>query len=159
MKSIKLDVNDNLYDIQVEGDETLLNVLREKLDLTGAKPGCNTRSCGACKVIIDGESINSCSILASKAENKKIYTIEGIATPDGLHPIQKAFIEAGAVQCGYCTPGMIINTKVLLDKNASPTELEIRQAFSNNLCRCTGYVKIIKAVQLAAYKLGGIKGE
>jgi carbon-monoxide dehydrogenase small subunit len=159
MKLVKLDVNDTLYEIQVEGDETLLNVLREKLDLTGAKPGCNTGSCGACKVIIDGESINSCSILAYKAENKKIYTIESFARSEGLHPIQNAFIEAGAVQCGYCTPGMIINTKVLLDKNSSPTELEIRKAFSNNLCRCTGYVKIIKAVQLAAHKLGGSKSE
>ena len=159
MKSVKLDVNDTVYEIQIEGNETLLNVLREKLDLTGAKPGCDTRSCGACKVIIDGESINSCSIMACNAENKKIYTIESFARPEGLHPIQKAFIEAGAVQCGYCTPGMIINTKVLLDKNSSPTESEIRKAFSNNLCRCTGYVKIIKAVQLAAHKLGGAKSE
>lgn len=153
MKIVKLDINDCIYEIKVDDDETLLHVLREKLDLTGTKRGCDTGSCGACKVIIDGVAVNSCKILAYKAENKKIYTIESLATPEKLHPIQEAFIEAGAVQCGYCTPGMIMTTKALLDKKSSPTEAEIKKALSKNLCRCTGYVKIEKAVKLASEKM------
>jgi carbon-monoxide dehydrogenase small subunit len=153
---VKLDINNFLYELEIEPNETLINVLREKLDLTGAKRGCNSNNCGACKVLIDGKAFKSCSTLAKNVENKKIYTIEGFASSDGkLHPIQEAFIEAGAVQCGYCTPGMIITTQDLLNKNSSPTEEEIREAFKDNLCRCTGYVKIIKAVKLSAKKLGG----
>lgn len=156
---IKLDVNENIYEIHVDSKETLLNVLREELGLTGAKRGCNTSNCGACKVLIDGEDVKSCTILAKNVQNKKIYTIESFATPEGLHPIQEAFIEAGAVQCGYCTPGMIITAQALLNRNSSPTEEEIRQAFNENLCRCTGYVKIIEAVKLASKKLEVSKHE
>ena len=150
---VKLDINDYLYEIEVDTNETLLNVLRERLDLTGAKRGCNSNNCGACKVLIDGVDVKSCSTLARNVQNKKIYTIESFATSEMLHPIQYAFIEAGAVQCGYCTPGMIITTQALLNRNSSPAEGEIREAFKDNLCRCTGYVKIIEAVKLASKKL------
>lgn len=151
---VKLDINDNVYKLNVDPDETLLNVLRERLDLTGAKQGCNTGHCGACKVLLNGNDVKACSIIASKVEGKKVHTIESFATPEGLHPIQEAFIEAGAVQCGFCTPGMIITTQALMNRNTSPTEEEIRKAFKNNLCRCTGYIKIIKAVKLSYEKLG-----
>lgn len=154
MKKVLLDINDYIYELNVENNETLLHVLREKLDLTGAKQGCNSGSCGACKVLIDGDDVKSCKLLAINCENKKIYTIESFAIEGKLHPIQEAFIEAGAVQCGYCTPGMIITTKALLNRNASPSEDEIKEAFKENLCRCTGYVKIIEAVKLSAHKLG-----
>lgn len=150
---VELNINDQIYKLNIEPNETLLDVLRERLGLTGAKQGCNSSNCGACKVLIDGEDIRSCGVLAKNVENKRILTIEGFATPDKLHPIQEAFIEAGAVQCGYCTPGMIITAQALLNRIKSPTEEEIREAFSDNLCRCTGYVKIIKAVQIAAKKL------
>jgi carbon-monoxide dehydrogenase small subunit len=151
--SITLTVNGEDYEVLVDRNETLMSVLREKLDLTGVKPGCETGDCGACKVIIDGEAVNSCLIQARKAVGKDIKTIEGLAGPDGLHIIQEAFVEAGAVQCGYCTPGMVMSTKALLDKNDDPTESEIREALSNNLCRCTGYVKIVEAVKNAALRL------
>jgi len=155
MKQIKLDVNNYIYDVYIEENETLLYVLREKLNLTGAKKGCNSGSCGACKVLIDGVDRKTCKALAKDFEGKKIVTIEGFADGDKLHPIQKSFIEVGAVQCGYCTPGMIITTQGLLNRNQSPNEDEIREAFKGNLCRCTGYVKIIEAVKLSARKLGG----
>lgn len=151
---VKLNINDYLYEVEVDENEVLIDVLREKLDLTGAKRGCNTGNCGACKVLIDGEDIKSCRTLARNVENKKIKTIEGFAAEDGsLHPIQESFIEAGAVQCGYCTPGMIITSQALLNRNPSPTEEEIREAFKDNLCRCTGYVKIIEAVKLSAKRI------
>ena len=123
------------------------------MDLTGAKCGCNTGDCGACKVIIDGEAVNSCLVLAPKAVGKDIWTIEGLSNGPELHPIQQAFIDAGAVQCGYCTPGMVMSAKALLDKNLDPSEEEIRAAISNNLCRCTGYVKIVEAIRLAAERM------
>jgi carbon-monoxide dehydrogenase small subunit len=153
MGLIKLDVNDYIYEVDVDDNETLVHVLREKLGLTGTKQGCNTQNCGSCKVLIDGKDVKSCSVLAKNNAGKKIYTIEGFARPDGLHPIQEAFIEAGAVQCGYCTPGMIITCSALLNRNPSPTEEEIREAFSENLCRCTGYIKIVEAVKLASQML------
>ncbi|WP_024620167.1 (2Fe-2S)-binding protein [Metaclostridioides mangenotii] len=155
MKQIKLDVNNYIYDVYIEDNETLLYVLREKLNLTGAKKGCNSGSCGACKVLIDGVDTKTCKALAKDFEYKKIVTIEGFADGDKLHPIQESFIEVGAVQCGYCTPGMIITTQGLLNRNQSPNEDEIRKAFNGSLCRCTGYVKIIEAVKLSARKLGG----
>ena len=159
MELIRLDVNDYVHEIHIEPGESLLDVLRERLDLTGAKRGCNTRSCGACKVIVDNEAVNSCSVLAKNMQGKKIYTVESLAGPDGLHPIQESFIEAGAVQCGYCTPGMVMSTKALLDKEESPTDSQIKEALSGNLCRCTGYVKIEKAVKIAAEKLRGSENE
>ena len=153
METIELKINGEVRSVQVEKNWTLLYVLREVLDLTGAKCGCNTGDCGACKVIIDGEAVNSCLVLAPKAVGKEIETIEGLSNGPELHPIQQAFIDAGAVQCGYCTPGMIMSAKALLDKNPVPSEEEIRAAISNNLCRCTGYVKIVDAIRLAGERM------
>lgn len=157
MTDCKLTINEKDYDVKVEEKWTLLYVLREVLGLTGTKEGCGTSDCGSCKVLIDGEAMNSCSLLASKMVGKKITTIEGLGTSDNPHPIQEAYIEAGAVQCGFCTPGMIISTKALLDKKNDPTEEEIREGLSKNLCRCTGYVKIVDAVKLAAVKIKELK--
>ncbi len=150
LEQIRLNINGRDIPLMVEKHWTLLYVLREILDLIGAKCGCNTGDCGACKVIIDGEAVNSCLIKATAAVGKTITTIEGVSNGRKLHPIQEAFIECGAVQCGYCTPGMIMSAKALLDKNLNPTEDQIREAFANNLCRCTGYIKIFEAVNLAA---------
>lgn len=155
MEEIELYINGESRLVRVEKNWNLLYVLREVLDLTGAKCGCSTGDCGACKVIIDGEAVNSCLILARNATGKKIETIEGLSNGPALHPIQQAFIDCGAVQCGYCTPGMIMSAKALLDKNPDPTEPEIRTAISNNLCRCTGYVKIVEAIQTAAKRMRG----
>ncbi|MDF2674536.1 MAG: xanthine dehydrogenase [Clostridiales bacterium] len=155
MKLVRLNINDREYEISVKENWTLLYILREVLDLTGTKCGCSTGDCGACKVIVDGVAVDSCLILAVKAEGKSITTIEGLAKATELHPIQQAFIDSGAVQCGFCTPGMIISAKALLDKNPNPSREEISKAFGNNLCRCTGYVKIIDAVQLASKRMGG----
>ena len=137
---------------EVEADKnwTLLTVLREVCDLTGTKCGCSTGDCGACKVILDGEAKNACLIKFGAIEGRRLETIEGLFHNGKLHPIQRAFIESGAIQCGFCTPGMIISAKALLDRVPNPTDDEIIDALSNNLCRCTGYVKIIKAVRLAA---------
>lgn len=150
MEQITINVNGEDTEVAVEKNWTLLYVLRDVMDLTGTKCGCNTGDCGACKVIIDGEAVNSCLIMARNTVGKKIETIEGLNDGTKLHPIQKAFIECGAVQCGYCTPGMIMSAKALLDRNPDPTDEEIRTALSNNLCRCTGYVKIVDAVRTAA---------
>ncbi len=137
---------------EVEADKnwTLLSVLREVCDLTGTKCGCSTGDCGACKVILDGEAKNACLIKFGSIEGRRLETIEGLFHIGKLHPIQRAFIESGAIQCGFCTPGMIISAKALLDRVPNPTDDEIIDALSNNLCRCTGYVKIIEAVRLAA---------
>lgn len=153
MKDCKLTINNKTYNVQVEEKWTLLYVLREVLGLTGTKEGCGTSDCGACKVLVDGKAVNSCSLLASKAEGKDITTIEGLGTSEKPHPIQEAFVEAGAIQCGFCTPGMVISTKALLDENSEPSEEKIREGLSKNLCRCTGYVKIVDAVNLAAKKM------
>lgn len=137
---------------EVEADKnwTLLYFLREVFDLTGTKCGCSTGDCGACKVILDGEAKNACLIKIGSIEGKRLETIEGMFRNGKLHPIQRAFIESGAIQCGFCTPGMIMVAKALLDRVPNPTDDEIIDALSNNLCRCTGYVKIIEAVRLAA---------
>ena len=153
MISCKLQVNNKEYEISIESNWTLLYVLREVLGLTGTKEGCGTSDCGACKVIIDGKAVNSCSVKAINMEGKRIETIEGLGNSTNLHPIQEAFVEAGAIQCGFCTPGMIMSSKALLDENPVPEEEEIREALSKNLCRCTGYVKIVEAVKLASEKL------
>ena len=134
---------------------TLLEVLREDLGLTGAKEGCGEGECGACTVIMDGKAVNSCIMLAAEAEGKEIVTIEGLADGGQMHPIQEAFVEIGGLQCGFCTPGMILSTKVLLDANPSPTDGEIRKGLEGNFCRCTGYTKIIESVKVAAQKLRG----
>lgn len=157
MKLVRLSINNKEYEVSVKENWTLLYVLREVLNLTGTKCGCSTGDCGACKIIVDGVAVNACLILAVKAEGKSITTIEGITKGTELHPIQQAFIDAGAVQCGFCTPGMIVSAKALLDKNPKPSREEISSAIGNNLCRCTGYVKIIDAIELAAKRMGGVE--
>ena len=129
---------------------TLLDFLREDLGLKGTKRGCDSGQCGACTIIMDGKTVNACLILAIQADGKEILTIEGLSSGGRLHPLQEAFVEEGAVQCGFCVPGMILSAKALLDEKKDPSGEEIREALSGNLCRCTGYVKIIKAVQKAA---------
>lgn len=150
MNEIILDVNHSLYTVAVEDHWTLLDVLRDKLGFTGAKKGCDRGECGACSVLIDGTVVQSCLVLAVQAQGKGIVTIEGLARDGRLDPLQVAFHEAGAIQCGFCTPGMIIAAKALLLRNPHPTEDEIKEAMSGNLCRCTGYVKIVEAVKMAA---------
>ncbi len=151
---IQLRVNGELYEVAVHPHWTLLEVLREELDLTGAKKGCDAGDCGGCTVILDGKPVFSCLTLAVEADGRDILTIEGLAQNGQLHPIQNAFVEHGAIQCGFCTPGMIMSAKALLDENPNPTEEEVRQAIAGNLCRCTGYVKIVEAI-LAASQGGG----
>ncbi|WP_309493065.1 (2Fe-2S)-binding protein [Candidatus Hecatella orcuttiae] len=147
---IKLNVNGEIHEVRVKPYWTLLRVLRNELGLTGAKLGCGRGECGACTVLMDGKPILSCLTLAARAEGKKIVTIEGLAEGLKLHPLQEAFIKNGAIQCGFCTSGMILSAKALLDRNLNPTEEEVREALSGNLCRCTGYVKPVKAVLEAA---------
>jgi carbon-monoxide dehydrogenase small subunit len=146
-KLIHLTINDKEYDVAVEPNETLVDVLRYRLGLTGPKKGCGMGDCGSCTVIMDGDAVNSCLVLGVQAHQRQITTIEGLETDGQLHPVQKAFIEHGAIQCGFCSSGMILSAKNLLDKNPKPTEGEIRSALSGNLCRCTGYQKIIEAVK------------
>jgi len=145
-----LTVNGTPYEVAIEPRQSLLQLLREELHLTGTKEGCSEGECGACTVLLDGKTVDSCLIFALEAQGREVTTIEGLAQGDHLHSIQKAFAEYGAVQCGFCTPGMILAAKALLDSHPHPTELEIRQGISGNLCRCTGYVKIVEAIQAAA---------
>ena len=145
-KIINLTINDQAYEIAVASNKTLADMLRYDLKLTGTKKGCDTGDCGACTVILNGDAVNSCLVLAVQTDGAVIETIEGLATQEGLHPIQEAFVEKGAIQCGFCSPGMILSTKNLLDKNPNPTEAEIREGISGNLCRCTGYQKIFEAI-------------
>jgi carbon-monoxide dehydrogenase small subunit len=146
-KIIHLTINELDHEIAVEPNKTLADLLRYDLKLTGTKKGCDTGDCGACTVIMNGDPVNSCLVLAVQANGCRIETVEGLSTDDGIHPIQKAFVEKGAIQCGYCTPGMIMSTKSLLDKNPNPSEQEIREGISGNLCRCTGYTKIFEAIE------------
>jgi carbon-monoxide dehydrogenase small subunit len=152
-KNISLKVNGQQYSLEVDAKDLLLHVIRERIGLTGTKEGCGTGECGACTVLIDGIPINSCLYLAVKAEGKEVLTIEGLGAAANLHPLQQAFIDNAAVQCGYCAPGMLLSAKALLDKNPDPSEREIREGIAGNICRCTGYVKIVKAVQQAAAEL------
>jgi len=148
MKSlIHMTINDKEYDLAVEPNQTLVDVLRYELRLTGTKKGCGMGDCGSCTVIMEGKAVNSCLVLAVQANGAKITTIEGLESEQGLHPVQKAFMEKGAIQCGFCSPGMILSAKNLLDGNPKPTEEQIRRAISGNLCRCTGYQKIVDAVK------------
>jgi carbon-monoxide dehydrogenase small subunit len=144
---ITLTVNGETEFIEVESHRTLLQVLREELDLTGTKDGCNGGECGACTVLFDGEPVNACLVLAVEADGHEVVTIEGLAQDGALDPLQRAFINRNAVQCGFCTPGMIISARALLDRNPHPSEMEIRQAIAGNLCRCTGYARIVEAVE------------
>lgn len=149
-KSITLMVNGNPYQIEVELDELLVDVLRDKLRLLGTKKGCATGDCGSCTVLLNERPVTSCLVLAVAAEGKPIQTIEGLVSQDQLDPLQQSFIDHGAIQCGYCTPGLLMTAKALLSQNPNPTEDEIRKSIAGNLCRCTGYTKIISAIQAAA---------
>ena len=150
-KQIKLTINEKDYDLLVATNETLAQVIRgPQVNLTGTKQGCELGDCGVCTVLLNGEPVNSCLVLAALADGSKVTTIEGLAREGKLHPVQQAFVEEGAIQCGYCSPGMILKGKSLLEKNPSPSRQEIREALVGNLCRCTGYFKIINAVEKAA---------
>ena len=151
-KLITLTINNKKYEIAVAPNKTLTQVLRDDLDLLGTKEGCGVGDCGACTVILNGRAVNSCLVLAVQANGSEITTIEGVANGPTLHPIQQAFVDLGAIQCGFCTPGMILSAKNLLDKNPHPTELDVREAISGNLCRCTGYQKIVEAVKAVSNK-------
>ncbi len=154
---INISINDSSYNVNVSADETLFDILRNKLGFTSMKCGCDSGECGACTVVFEGKAVYSCLVLAVEANHKKILTIEGLP-PDGkLHPLQQAFLEYGAVQCGFCTPGMIMSAKALLDENPEPTMDEIKEAMQGNLCRCTGYVKILEAIE--SVTLSRKKGE
>jgi aerobic-type carbon monoxide dehydrogenase small subunit (CoxS/CutS family) len=146
-QKMELQVNGRVYEVFVEPWKTLLEVLRGEVGLTGAKMGCDDGNCGACTVIVDGKAIKSCLMLVPQAKGKKILTIEGLGSEENLHPLQQAFIEYFAVQCGFCTPGMILAAKALLDENPNATEEEIREGLHGNICRCTGYVKIVEAIE------------
>ena len=150
-------INGRDYEIAIEPRMTLVELLRDELDLTGTKCSCGVGECASCTVLIDGEPVLSCCTLAITVKEKNILTIEGLAKGNTLHPIQKAFVDYGAIQCGFCTPGMILMAKALLDENPNPTKEEVKKALAGNLCRCTGYVKIIDAVLAAAetMKKGG----
>ncbi len=154
---VHLDINDENYEVIVRPRESLLDVLRNKLQLTGTKIGCNEGDCGACTVIMDGRTVNACLVLAVEAEGRKIITIEGLAQGPQLHPLQEAFIQYGGFQCGYCTPGMLLSAKALLDEYPDPTEEEIRRGISGNLCRCTGYAKIVESIKAAAQSMKGAR--
>ena len=146
-------INGDATAFQCEPRDSLLDVLRDRLLLTGAKEGCNNGNCGACNVLVDGVLVNSCCVLAVETQGTVIKTIEGVAEPEGLHPLQTAFLENAALQCGICTPGFIVSSLALLERNPDPSEHEIRLWLAGNLCRCTGYDKIVRAVQDAAIKM------
>ncbi len=156
---LNIEINGRPYEVAVSAKTVLSELLRDQLNLTGTKIGCGQGECGACTVLMDRVPINSCIVLALEAEGKEITTIEGIADGQILHPVQKAFIEQGAIQCGFCSPGMILTSKALLDADPNPTEPKIRSALAGNLCRCTGYQKIVEAVDHAARKMSSTKGE
>ncbi len=150
---LQLKVNGMAYKMEVEPRRTLLELIREDLELTGTKEGCSLGECGTCTVLLDGKPVKSCITLAVQANGREVTTIEGLEGPDGtLHPLQQAFIDHGAIQCGFCTPGMVLSAKALLDENPKPTEMEVKQAIAGNLCRCTGYQKIVEAVLAAVGK-------
>ena len=150
IQEIELTVNGQLYEVVVKPTESLLDVIRDGLGLLGAKKGCNVGECGACTVIMDGMPVRSCLVLAATAKGKNITTIEGLAQGGKLHPLQEAFVQQGAMQCGFCTPGFIMSAKAFLDENPNPSDEEIKQAIEGNLCRCTGYTGIIRAIKAAA---------
>jgi carbon-monoxide dehydrogenase small subunit len=152
MKLLKLTVNGKHYELSVKPWVTLLDLLRDELGFTGTKEGCGIGECGACTVIMEGKTVNSCLVLAHEADGKEITVIEGLAQGEELHPLQEAFIEHGAIQCGFCTSGMIMSAKALLDENPNPTDDEIKRGIQGNFCRCTGYSKILKSIKAAAQK-------
>ena len=150
---VTLRVNEKAYPLELEAGRTLLSVLRGELGLTGTKEGCDDSECGACMVLVDGQPVNSCSYLAVQVDGREVTTVEGLASGTTLHPLQQAFLDHGGVQCGFCTPGMLISATALLAANPDPTDDEIRAGLSGNLCRCTGYVGIVAAVRSAATEL------
>jgi len=147
---LTITVNEVTYTIKIEPNLTLVEVLRDTLGLTGTKKSCNEGECGACTVLMDGEPVASCLVLAMDAQNKSVTTIEGLSKGEQLHPLQEAFVKHGGIQCGFCTPGMILSAKALLDENPDPSPLEVRTAISGNLCRCTGYQQIVDSVMAAS---------
>jgi aerobic carbon-monoxide dehydrogenase small subunit len=153
MEQLNITVNGKDYELQIKPSANLLDVIREDLGLTGTKEGCGVGECGSCTVIVDGITVNACLMLAMEAQGSRVTTIEGLADGEKLHPIQQAFVDVGGLQCGFCTPGMILSTKALLDENDSPTDEEIRKGLEGNFCRCTGYTKIIESVRTAANML------
>jgi len=150
MEALTMKLNGEEVTIHIKPDAMLLDVLRDELGLMGTKEACGEGECGACTVLLDGQPVASCLMPALKAQGREVYTVEGLASGGNLHPLQKSFIEHGGVQCGYCTPGMLMSAKALLDRNPHPTEDEIKEAISGNLCRCTGYVKIVEAIKAAS---------
>jgi len=158
MITIHFILNGQPVKVEAMPSDMLLDVLRGTLHLTGTKKGCGKGECGACTVIMNGRAVNSCMVPVAKADGARIDTIDGLGDPDHLHPLQEAFIEAGAIQCGFCTPGMIMAAKALLDENPDPSDDEIKEAIAGNYCRCTGYTKIIKAIHIAARMSNGKGG-
>ena len=156
-KIITLTVNDTAYEVAVTPWQTLLDVLRDELGLIGTKKGCDVGTCGVCTVIMEGKAVLSCLLLAIECEGQNITTIEGISSPDSLHPIQTSFIENGAIQCGFCTPGIIMTSKALLDENPTPSDDEIKEALAGTFCRCTGHIKIMEAVKKVSPPVNGEK--
>jgi len=152
-QKVRIKVNGNWVEREAQPDRMLLDFLREDLGLTGTKKGCEEGECGTCTIIMDGRTVLSCLVPAVKADGAEILTVEGMAEGEKLHPIQQAFWEEGAVQCGYCTPGMLLSAKALLDKNSEPAVEEVKEAISGNLCRCTGYGRIIRAIQVASERM------
>jgi nicotinate dehydrogenase subunit A len=158
VEPIEFIVNENPVKVTVDGERKLLWVLRAELGLTGTKYGCGEGICGACTVLVDGKAVRSCQIATKDVKEKKVTTIEGLARNGALHPLQKAFLDKGAFQCGYCTPGMIMNAYALLLQNRKPTEAEIKSAMNDNLCRCSAYTRIIQAIRVAAAKMARTGG-
>ncbi len=154
-KPIAMTVNGERYELLVDSRETLLDALRDGLGLYGAKEGCGNGNCGSCTVLLDGKPVDSCLVFALEADGRQVTTVEGLATDGSLHPVQQSFMEFGSLQCGFCTPGFLVSAKALLDRNPSPTEHDVRLAIAGNLCRCTGYDKIVRAVMDAAAKARG----
>lgn len=152
---IRLTINHTVYELAVHPNLTLVDLLRDELGLTGTKKGCGLGECGACTVLLDGRPVNSCILLAVEAHGRDVLTIEGLGSETGLDPIQQAFVDKGAIQCGFCTSGMVLSAKGLLDTHPDPSEQEIREAISGNLCRCTGYQKIVEAIQSVSRAGGG----
>jgi carbon-monoxide dehydrogenase small subunit len=157
MFDLRCRVNGEDVELTIEPRELLLDVLRDGLGLRGAKRSCDLQVCGACTVLVDSEPVSSCSYLAFEVHGKDVLTIEGLSPADGLHPIQRAFVELGALQCGFCTPGMILTVKALLEESPHPDEATVRDALRGNLCRCTGYAKIVDAVMAASHQQGGAR--
>lgn len=158
-RELRITVNGDAYHLFVEPHCTLLEVIRDVIGLTGTKNGCGMGECGACTVLLDGKPVNSCLVLGHEADGQEVLTVEGISTGGTLHPIQKAFVEHGAIQCGFCTPGMMMSTKALLDQNPKANRAEIRNVLKGNLCRCTGYIKIMEAVEAAEDMIQAGRGE